>query len=161
MAGLTFNSAVDLVSDESYINVRMNQYYYTGNQVTSKYTFSFEKWSYNHFSEISQNLLQQMNITNFICPKSTEVYLMSNSFANNFTYFDIKIQRCVGTDSKGNPWKSESDIDAALDSTLVQLAVINNYFDFNDYNKPIKSYLNDELYYCYIFLVESEYRLRR
>ena len=154
MVGMIFTSSVDIVSDESYINVKMNQYYYTGTNVTSSYTFSFEKWSYKHFPEISQNLLQQMNITNFIWPKSTDVYLMSNGFANNFTFFDIRIQRCSGNDSKGNPWKSESEIDAALDSTLVQFAITNNYFDFSDYSNPIKSYLNDELYYSYTFWVK-------
>ena len=57
------------------------------------------------------------------------------------------ITRWSGTDSKGNPWKSDTEIDAAIDSTYIQLAMINSYFDFDYYNKPIKSFLDDQFYY--------------
>ena len=72
---------------------------------------------------------------------------MGNSFADNFTFFELSITRWSGTDSKGNPWKNDTEIDKAIDSTYIQLAMINSYFDFDDYNKPIKSFLDDQFYY--------------
>ena len=72
---------------------------------------------------------------------------MGNSFADNFTFFELLITRWSGTDSKGNTWKSDAEIDKAIDSTYIQLAMINSYFDFDDYNKPIKSFLDDQFFY--------------
>ena len=72
---------------------------------------------------------------------------MGNSFADNFTFFELSIARWLETDSKGNPWKSATEIDAAIDSTSIQLAMINNYFDFDDFNQPIKSFFDDQFFY--------------
>ena len=72
---------------------------------------------------------------------------MGNSFADNFTFFELSITRWSGTDSKGNPWKSDAEINTAIDSTYIQLAMINNYFDFDDFNQPIKSFLDDQFFY--------------
>ena len=74
--------------------------------------------------------------------QSLEVYSQ-----NNNSYFDFRITRWSGTDTYGNACKSDADIDKALDSTTFQIAMLNNYFDFEDYNKPIKSYLDDTLNY--------------
>ena len=146
MFGISFVSKNNIIIDETYLNMKINQYNKIGKEYTLK-TYSFVNWNYSHFSQISQTLLQEMNITNYYCPESNDLMLLANSFSDKFAYFDLKIKRCTGTDSKGNPWKNESEIDTALDSTFVQLAIINNYFDFNDYSMPIKSYLSDELYY--------------
>ena len=88
-----------------------------------------------------------MNINSLLWPESTDLYVMGNSFADNYTFFELSITRWSGTDSKGNPWKSDAEIDTAIDSTYIQLAMINNYFDFDDFNQPIKSFLDDQLFY--------------
>ena len=86
-------------------------------------------------------------VNNFLWPESTDLYVMGNSFADNYTYFELLITRWSGTDSKGNPWKSDAEIDKVIDSTYIQLAMINNYFDFDDFSKPIKSFLDDKFFY--------------
>ena len=72
---------------------------------------------------------------------------MQYSYSDNYTYFDFRIFRWSGTDSNGNPWKSDAEIDAAIDSTNIVVIVVNSYFDFNDFVQPIKTFLDDQFYY--------------
>ena len=97
-----------------------------------------------------------MGIENYICPKSTDLYLLGNNFADNFTYFEISFSRWDGTDSKGNDCHSDEDIDAALDKASLSMAVVNTYYDFDDYSSPVKTYFDDQFYYYFTAGYEKE-----
>ena len=56
------------------------------------------------------------------------------------SYFELQFNRWSGTDPKGNPCKSSQVIDAAIDSSSIGIAMVNTYFDFDDYSSPIKTY---------------------
>ena len=146
MFGVSIQSGYKLLSDETYIKMRINQINVVKGNTSIK-SIKFVNWSFDNFTNISKQLLQKMNINSYYWPESNDLYVLANSFADNFTYFEFTITRWSGTDSKGNPWKSDTEIDAAIDSSEIQLAMINNYFDFDDYNKSIKSYLDDQFYY--------------
>ena len=146
MFGVSVQSDYDLLADETYINMRINQFNFVKGNTSTK-TIKFVNWSFDNFINISKQLLQKMNINSFYWPESTDLYVLANTFADNYTYFEFAITRWSGTDSQGNPWKSDTEIDAAIDSSYIQLAMVNNYFDFDDYNKSIKSYLDDQFYY--------------
>ena len=81
---------------------------------------------------------------------------MGNNFSDNFTYFEISFSRWVGSDSKGNACKSNSDIDEALNNAALSMAVINTYYDFDDYNSPVKTYFDDQFYYDFVSGFEKE-----
>ena len=146
MFGMLFGSKYDILSDETYISMRINQISIYKQDITIK-TMQLVNWTYDYFPNINKQLLQKMNINYYLWPESTDLYVMGNTFADNFTFFELLITRWSGTDSKGNHWKSDTEIDAAIDSTFIQFAMINNYFDFDDFNQPIKSYLDDQFYY--------------
>ena len=59
-------------------------------------------------------------------------------------------RRCSGTDSKGNVCKSDSIIDTELNKATLAIAAVNTYYDFEDYNSPIKTYLDDRFYYDFL-----------
>ena len=44
---------------------------------------------------------------------------------------------------KGTSWMPSSVINAALIGITVNVAILNSYMDFNDYNTPIKTYVDD------------------
>ena len=146
MLGVSIKSDYKLLSDETYIKMRINQINVVKGNTSIK-SIKFVNWSFDNFTNISKQLLQKMNINSFYWPESTDLYVLANTFADNYTYFEFTITRWSGTDSKGNLWKSDTEIDAAIDSSEIQFAMINNYFDFDDYNKSIKSYLDDQFYY--------------
>ena len=66
------------------------------------------------------------------------------------TFFQLSFIKCSGTDSKGNVWKSESVINTALDTAALKVAMVNTYYDFDDYSNPIKTYLDDSYYYEFV-----------
>ena len=84
------------------------------------------------------------------------MYLLGNNYSDNFTYFEISFSRWVGQDSKGNDCQSDADINAALDKASLAMAVVNTYYDFDDYNSPVKTYFDDQFYYDFVSGFEKE-----
>ena len=76
--------------------------------------------------------------------------MLGNKFSDSLTYFELKFRRCSGTDSKGNVCKSDSVIDTELNKATLAIAAVNTYYDFEDYNSPIKTYLDDRFYYDFL-----------
>ena len=91
-----------------------------------------------------------MGITSYYCPTSVDLNLQGNNFADNLSYFELIFTKWSGTDSKGNACQSDSAINTALDSSSLAIAMVNTYYDFDDYNSPVKTYLDDRFYYDFI-----------
>ena len=75
---------------------------------------------------------------------------MGNGYANNYTFFEISFDRWQGTDSYGNDCKSDSEIDDALNKAALTMAVVNTYYDFDNYTSPVQSYFDDQFYYNFV-----------
>ena len=87
--------------------------------------------------------LDKINIrTLFICPTTTNFVLQGNSYSDTYSYISVTLSRCVG-----GGCQTASDIDNALDGLYLDMAVVNTYFDFEDFQKPVKTYLDDRFYY--------------
>ena len=89
---------------------------------------------------------------------------MGNKFSDTMSYFELQFNRWSWTDPKGNPCKPSQVIDAAIDSSSIGIAMVNTYFDFDDYSSPIKTYIDDRLFYnfmsgftkeAYVFIQEN------
>ena len=91
-----------------------------------------------------------MKIEEFIWPKSNNLTVLENLFSDNFTYFEINFKRWVGTDSKGNAWKSDKAINTALNKANLTIALVNTYYDFEDFSNPVKTYFDDKFYYEFV-----------
>ena len=91
-----------------------------------------------------------MKIEKYIWPKSNNLIVLGNKFSENFTYFEINFKRWVGTDSKGNAWQTDTDINADLNKASLTIALVNTYYDFDDYSNPVKTYFDDKIYYEFV-----------
>lgn len=60
------------------------------------------------------------------------------------------MKKC-NTKKAGNSCRSQADIDAFFDRNDFSVAFINSYFDFSDYDQPIKYFIDDSLF----FLMEA------
>ena len=65
-----------------------------------------------------------MKITDYICPKSMDLYVQGNNYSNNYTYFEISFKKCSGTDSKGNSCQDDKDITKALNEASITIAIV-------------------------------------
>ena len=125
--------------------------------ITAKST-SFSKWQTSDFTGLSSSLVSLFflfivfkNVDYFLLlSKSKRLVCIRNKYADDMTYFQLSFAKFSGVDSKGNQWKSDSVINSALDMAVLKVAMVNKYYDFNDYSTPIKIYLDDQLFYSLI-----------
>jgi hypothetical protein len=91
-----------------------------------------------------------VGISNFLCPDTLDIELfgnlivyflniinLGNSYSSGYKSFEIVLLKCtVGC-------QTDADIDDMVSQTSIDATVINTYFDFDDYDSPVKTYLDD------------------
>ena len=53
----------------------------------------------------------------------------------------MTINKCTGA-----KWKNQTELLNALTKSRLRVALINSYFDFDDYDSPVKSYIDDSVF---------------
>ena len=98
-----------------------------------------------------------------ICPKSLDIGLLGNYYSLNKSIIHAEYTKCKGTNSNGVPCKSDTEINNLIDSLSLTITILSAYFDFEDYNNPIKYYLDDHFYYNFMsgFTVWAEIGVRQ
>ena len=65
---------------------------------------------------------------NFLWPKNLNYSLMGNFYSSNFQYIKIDIIKCIGTNSNGVAWKSESEINSYIDKMSLNVLMSSAYY---------------------------------
>ena len=78
----------------------------------------------------------------FLIYKFKRFKVAGNYLSNNYQYILVSLTRCSGTNCQ-----SSEVIDNVLKRTLVTVIILNSYMDFNDFNTPIKTYIEDSNYF--------------
>ena len=110
----------------------------------------FEKWTISHFPQFNQSLFDYMSVEEYLCPKNLDFYLQGNYFSDLFSYISLEVSKWVATNSNGIQCKSQTEIDSYINNLSLGVFATSAYFDFNDYDKPIKYFINDRFYYYLI-----------
>ena len=85
--------------------------------------------------------LKQRGIeTTYTWPKSLSKTLQGNSYADTYSFIMVSLKRW-----SGRGWKSTNEINNAINGKTITLALVNTYFDLEDYSNPVKSYLDDRI----------------
>jgi hypothetical protein len=66
---------------------------------------------------------------------------LANSYSNNFQIIEVTLTKCTG-----GGCQSDADIENVIKNALVEVLIVNTYFDFDDYKTPVKQYLDDTFY---------------
>ena len=74
-----------------------------------------------------------------IWPQNKNFKVSGNYFSDSTSTFSIKFYRCVGP----SICHSSSDIDNKIKDTQISILVYDWYVNFNDYENPIKPYVDD------------------
>lgn len=141
----TDNSGQNLLSDSSYLTVEGSYIYADssggpGNSVTNTTTMSFSTCQNTSFSYSNEEELTKRNInSSFLCPDSLSYDIIGNQYSDISSYIKIKVKRCTGTDCQ-----SSTAIDTAISGKSLGITLVNTYFDFDDYDEPVKTYLDDK-----------------
>ena len=102
-----------------------NKIYFIGN---NKNTIPVEKWTNSKFPKINQLQLDRIGMENFLWPKNLNYSLLGNYYSSNFQYIKIDIIKCIGTNSNGVAWKSESEINSYIDKMNLNVLMSSAYY---------------------------------
>ena len=81
----------------------------------------------------------------YLCPKNTDYYISSNYNSEEFALIEVLLSKC-----SSGICQPDSVMNTILNSHYVEFAIVNTYFDYNDYENPVKTYLEDMNVYHFI-----------
>ena len=96
------------------------------------------------FKYRNQTEAESLGIPYFFCPKSRDLSVLGNSLSETYRFFEIKISRCNSTVST---CQSNDTIDEYIKNMEVSIFLVNSYFDSDDYENPINTFIDDRFYY--------------
>lgn len=77
-----------------------------------------------------------------MCMTTKNLSLQGDFYSEIFSYFTIRLQKCIE-----DGCQPPDVVDAYFNTLQFNVAFVNNYFDYTDYNEPIKSYIDDSLFF--------------
>ncbi|CAI2384425.1 unnamed protein product [Moneuplotes crassus] len=104
----------------------------------------------NNFRYDNQQEIDYLKLSEFYCPDSRNFSVLGNIHSETLSFFSFSvarqeysiISRCNNATSSVT-CQTNSTIDSIMTKIQIRLYVVNTYFDFEDYENPIKTYLDD------------------
>ena len=100
-----------------------------------------ELWG-NNIPQISKGLNNSTDFSKYLCPKSRDFFVKSNFNSKNYQVIQLSFHKWTGPS-----WKSSAEVENVLLNNNIDFSIVSSYFDFNDYENPVHSYLQDLNYY--------------
>ena len=95
--------------------------------------------------------------------------LVGNPYNPGWIFLGLYISKWNGTDSRGNAWKSDEEIQNVVNSSVFTGLLANTYFDGNDLTNPIKHFIDERIYdypmndvskHIYVYMRENPVELK-
>ena len=128
--------------DSTYFNFVMAQSQYLKNTNSYGYNVTYKPIEYEYWGNklpyVDNLANDKINLTTYIWPKSTNFFLRANYNSDNYEIIQIILSKWNGTN-----WKTDSEINQVLNTHYIDIEIVSAYFDFNDYENPIHTYIQD------------------
>ena len=153
--GSTFSFAVNaiindsnIIDQQSYIFVDIEQKYMTQiddqNHTTNEREVGYDYCGIGQYFKFDNLEVQKaFGVDEFLCPISNNFDLQGNVFSNLYSYFQITIRRWENDTREDVICKDESEIYDKINQMSVGVTIVNSYFDFDNYENPVRTYLDD------------------
>ncbi|CAI2377012.1 unnamed protein product [Moneuplotes crassus] len=89
------------------------------------------------FKFYNQTEVEKLGIEDYICPQNRNFLIQGNSLSEDFLYLELNIDKC----KTGCP----ADLDTVLSKIRMEIPFVNTYFNFDDFNSPVKTYIDGRL----------------
>lgn len=86
------------------------------------------------------------NISKQNCLKKKDYELQGDYYSENFKYLEIRLFKCRNATTK-HECKDSDVINKFFEDLYFSVAFVNSYFDFTDYDDPIKYFIDDSLFF--------------
>ena len=101
----------------------------------------YDYWGQNFKFVTDEEQYNRIGLSRYACPTSTDYYISSDYFASQFANLQVIVKKCTNTTENGNHCKTDAEIEDKMNNSRMQAAIISTYFDYDDYNNPIKTFL--------------------
>ena len=134
----------ELLKDPRYFDVYFLQDTYTqnGNNFTVEEYEYIEVGDWKDIFPISDEEYNSYGLDNAICVTGTDYYLQGNSNSYKWNEISISIHQCYNSSESSVECKSEEEINNAMGNNLFHVYTLNSYFDFDDLENPVKTYIH-------------------
>ncbi|CAI2363351.1 unnamed protein product [Moneuplotes crassus] len=153
------DSPIDIAAFPQYFTPEVNMYSKTKSQTfPQQTTVPFSKCGDN-FKYYNQSAVKDLGIDQYYCPNSRDFKIQGNSLSNAFNLFGLDLLKCNSTTSTVG-CESDANINDFIKEIEIGIFVVSSYFDFEDYDSPIKTYLDDRFFYRLLPGYTKEYYVR-
>ncbi|CAI2384546.1 unnamed protein product [Moneuplotes crassus] len=145
----------DVFNEPSYGTASIDQFY-VNQRVFNRVPIGVSRCG-NNFRYDNQQEIDDLKLSEFYCPDSRNLSVLGNILSETVSYFSFSIarqeydviSRCNNATSAVT-CQSNTTIDSIMSKVQIRLYVVNTYFDFEDYDNPIKTYLDDRFLFYLI-----------
>ena len=132
----------DILTDPSYFNVSFFNTEYRRNSEGFEIIPNFipyGDWNDTFSDIVSEELSDRISLDKYLCPSTDDYYLVGDFNSKMFRDLEIYITPCNENNTEGVVWKSKDEIDLVTQTGYINTAITRSYFDFDDFNDPVKS----------------------
>ena len=141
------DGGINVMEDETYVTMTIYQHQVIlasdGSYEDASTSVNYDTCGQTLFNFDQANDISKVGITQYLCPLNSNFELKGNSYADDFRYFTVNVTKCVNGTDPAVTCKTSEQIDEALRDQRFYIALVNTYFDFDEYDKPIQSFLGN------------------
>ena len=136
----------NLLNDKSYFNI---SFYNTEFQRNSEgYTrnlteMPFSSCNDTYLEYVEQELNDRISLNKYICPSNTDYYIQGDLNSQIFRDIEIFVTPWNENNNEGVICQPSEVLEDAINNGYINVAVIRSYFDFDDYENPVKTFLSE------------------
>lgn len=112
----------------------------------------FERCGSEHFKYYNQTevslysliiQVEKLKINDHFCPVNPSFDLKGNTLTSEFLFFEFNIVICTPDPAEGIT--CDANLNSILPHIQIDVPFVNTYFDFDDYDSPVKTYIDGRL----------------
>ena len=111
-----------------------------GNFIPLSTDLGYQLWDPNDLPKLSTEFISRRLSSSLYWPQNKSYRVAGNYLSESMHFISINIKRWQGTG-----WKSTKEIDNVINKAVFSILILNSYMDFNDYENPVKSYIDDRV----------------
>ena len=138
-------SVTNYLADETYFSVNFFNVEYvrnSGNYTINRHPIEMAHCNDANFPLKNDKLYNRKRMDRYLCPVSSDYFLQGDFNSEVFYDIEIYVTKCSNITQNNTIWKDEEEIDRVINSGYIDIALLNTFFDFDDYEDPIKTYLS-------------------
>ena len=150
--GMAYTSLVtgeignNLLSDQSYLNITFyNAEYHrsNGNRERTPHLMPSASWNDSYLGLVNQEVFDNLALDKYICPISDDYYLQGDYNSKIFRDIEVFVSPCNENNTQGVVWKPKEEIDYIIETGFINIAIMRTYFDYDDYENPVKTFFGE------------------